>query len=135
MKHIITFFSLIAAIICTFTSCGKNDTSSSVDSGSLALVGKWQLTSMTMNGEPVPFSDVFYEFKADGSLIIEQSTGKFTCTYKFDQKENTLTVSAYAGSAEMVYQIVKLTQSEFSFMFSQTTNGVTKSFVHNFKKI
>ncbi len=46
-------------------------------------------------------------------------------TYHLDEKENKLTV----------YQIVKLTQSEFSFMSSTTVNGETISMVYNFKKI
>ena len=81
------------------------------------LAHKWKLTHVEIGGQkievPVGAGDSFLDFKADGTLLKIDSEDEQKGKWTYDHKTKTITSKDEDG--EENYEIVKISDIEFSF--------------------
>ena len=123
-KKIAAFLMLFSAAILLFAGCSTNDNS--------AVVGTWEATSASINGETIQFSELetegkefWFEFKSDGKCVATLAGVSNNGTFTFNKTSVDI---QYGGKTErLLYDDGVLTLSFYynnettSFMFTRTS--------------
>lgn len=112
------------------------------DSNEANIVGTWQYTSATENGNNVPFEECddqdFYIFSSNGSVVNNYSYGDNceiddTDTFMYSISGNILTY-IYEGETETA-EIVTLNSSTMRLKYSFEELGVEYNYVDTYTKL